>query len=689
MMRMNRVHFLKTRNVLALGLFLVFFMYNLVVPSIRDKAALGSEILAVTFDVCGGFTNQILSISFATTVAIHVHAEYLILPSLNSKGLQVRRVSVQDDKMGFDRLFDLPYFSSSLSREFGVVSLANAPRIISSKSKSYFNKLVCKGEESLAKCFEQATKHSKKQKILHLECPFLSHIWDSNFLIKKEYEFNSALAFLKVNEYITSIADLVVQEFFRRSGSECMNVLHVRVEKDWEFHCIDYAGNNQMSFFDCFVLPSEIFSYSSQLDFFQCSIYLTYDAGSISESLLLQITEERMKLPVKSFTFDELSRAVPSLERETRAAIDRKISLKYADKFMGNSISTFSAMIIRERRRQNKWAAQYNRGEIPLARFVPGYRIPWIFSVRGEDKVYDYMMYAALRSAQLNTTLIPYCMIHPNEEHFKRTAFLRKHGVNIIIHKPEWEDKLLEILATTSPEEKARSHLYEFPKAVLGTYARLDIPILSQLSQYEHYLYTDTDVYFRQDISPLWKELVFPAEIKMGYEDADHFPMNAGIIIASMPFMRKTYSSFLTFVLAKSSIDHGQYGPGDQGALNEYYSSSLKYQNFFDDLNVKPYKIFRDTARIVHFHGPKPHDYLGYIRTGKCRFNNMCKRGLDHGVCKIFSEWIQLTESYEDLFNSETKCEILTYCAGRVKLGLLPSFQVKISSPCIMRKKLK
>ena len=422
----------------------------------------------------------------------------------------------------------------------------------------------------------------------------------------------------------------------------------------------------QMSFFDCFVLPEKIFSYAAELDFFQCSIYLAYDSRSISETMQQKLKEERMKLVVKTFDFDDLSPTDPNLGREARASIDQHISMKYAEKFMGNSISTFSALIIRNRRLQGKWAAQYNRGEIPLSRFIPGYRLPWVFSVRGEDKAYDYMMHAALRSAKLNTTLIPYCIIHPDEENYERTKLLRKEGVTLIVHKPEWEGKLLEILETTSPAEKARSHLYKFPKAVLGTYARLDIPVLSPLLQYEHYLYTDTDVYFRKDISPMWRELILPMEIKMGYEDATHFPMNAGVIIASLPFMRKTYDELLKFVLSKNSIDHGPFGPGDQGALNEYYRSSLNYSFFFDDLNVKPYKSWRQSARIVHFHGPKPHDYLGYMQNGRCRFNKMCSRGLNHAVCAIFSEWIPLTNDFNGSFR-ERECDIAMYCANHAK----------------------
>jgi len=665
--------FLHKRKKVFLFLLLASFIVSLRSSkplSFSEKTTVsGKDNIALTFDVCGGLTNQILSISFAATVAVHLKAKYFILPALNSRGIQRNGEAVHHDSSSFNDLFDQPHFSSTMSEKFGISVVSRLPPQNYISHITGMKQVKCLRRESVEKCIEKVNRNTWRRKVMmHMECPFLSNMWDSNFLLRNEGAFSSIISSLQANDKHTDIAKSIYEAILQRSGSECINVLHVRIENDWDFHCSDYASNLQISFFDCFVLPAQIFSYAGEVDFFQCSIYLAYDSRSMSEELLDQLNNERMKLDVKTFTFDDFSSIFPNLGREARASIDQYISMKYAEKFMGNSISTFSALIIRNRRLEGKWASHYNRGEIPLARFVPGYRLPWIFAVRGADRAYDYMMHAALRSAKLNTTLIPYCMIHPSEENYERTSFLRKEGVNVIVHKPEWEDELLKILETTSPAEKAKSHLYKFPKAVLGTYARLDIPKLSQLLQYEHYLYTDTDIYFRKDISPLWKELILPSEIKMGYEDATNFPMNAGVIIASLPFMRKTYNGLLKLVLSKNSIDHGPFGPGDQGALNEYYRSSLNYSKFWDDMNVKPYKSWRETARIVHFHGPKPHDYLEYMQNGHCRFNKMCSRGLNNAVCSIFSEWTPLTYGFTSIFR-EREHEIAKYCKKHAKIG--------------------
>ena len=56
----------------------------------------------------------------------------------------------------------------------------------------------------------------------------------------------------------------------------------------------------------------------------------------------------------------------------------------FARYFIGNSVSSFSASLVLERRRRNLWAASYNEGVIPLSRFVPGFQLPWVFAVHGD-----------------------------------------------------------------------------------------------------------------------------------------------------------------------------------------------------------------------------------------------------------------------------------------------------------------
>jgi len=54
----------------------------------------------------------------------------------------------------------------------------------------------------------------------------------------------------------------------------------------------------------------------------------------------------------------------------------------------------------------------------------------------------------------------------------------------------------------------------------------------------------------------------------------------------------------------------------------------------------------------------------------------MCSRGLNHAVCKIFSEWIPLTDGHNNVFGWKAECEIAMYCASWSKLQRsLPFFK--------------
>lgn len=97
------------------------------------------------------------------------------------------------------------------------------------------------------------------------------------------------------------------------------------------------------------------------------------------------------------------------LGREQMACVDYYLALK-SEKFIGNSVSTFSAMLLLERQRQEAWASYYNGGNIPLSAKMPLYHLPWVFTYNSWSFQYDYMLKAAVRSGLQHGTLKPYCL---------------------------------------------------------------------------------------------------------------------------------------------------------------------------------------------------------------------------------------------------------------------------------------
>ena len=100
--------------------------------------------------------------------------------------------------------------------------------------------------------------------------------------------------------------------------------------------------------------------------------------------------------------------------REQLACVDYYIALK-SKQFIGNSVSSFSAMLLLERQRQGAWASHYNGGNIPMSLALPLYRLPWVFTYNSWSSKYNYMLKAAVRSALYHDTFKPYCLFAGNQ----------------------------------------------------------------------------------------------------------------------------------------------------------------------------------------------------------------------------------------------------------------------------------
>jgi hypothetical protein len=395
---------------------------------------------------------------------------------------------------------------------------------------------------------------------------------------------------------------------------------------------------------DCMVNVPKVIDHLHQLKVSHCTIVIAYDSDDVDVTSRQQIQKMKSLRGMNVLDLNDIL-STEEFPREIRAGAAALIAIEKADYFVGNSVSTLSATIIRQRRQNSLWAAQYNRGAIPLSEFIPGFSIPWVFAVRGKDKRYDELMKVAVKSALQQTSLIPHVMVHPDESGYDRVQWLRSQGVQVCIHKPMWEPRLLEIQKLSTESARKASHLYSFPEMVLGTFFRLDIAVLPELLQFEHVLYTDTDVLFYKDITDMQGEgLKLPSTIQLAIETPNLTVLNAGVYFASLRFLRETHAGLIQALLSSESIDYGVYGPGDQGLLNMYYEAELKKAGLLSEelFNAKAYSTTIQ-ARIVHFHGPKPSDYEEAVRQGSCaRFPVLCDQGVQSELfCRLFNTWIQ------------------------------------------------
>ena len=461
------------------------------------------------------------------------------------------------------------------------------------------------------------------------------------------------------------------------------NVLHLRAESDWVLHCERWMGlrdgvhrdnciNNTMNVAEVLVseglnprLPLYISSGLSQAELEALSVSGQYGGGfqQLSEAFTVVTKEKILK--------GALSEDWYTASREHWAAVDFIIAME-ARSFVGNSVSTFSAFVMIDRERQGKGAFHYNGGGVPLqdsgflrphrSLAVPTFREPlkWVFSIHGGESSlsasFTEMVKVAVLSAKQHTSLVPVCVTTaaPDSE---MSTWLVSLGVRVLHHKPEWYDALVaKVRALNSAKTSAgdatdadRSHLYGDPDAMVGTFARIDIPILGILDEYV--LYTDVDVMFKSEID--WTTLLGGSQKRLGalrkrvdlakgrsafgksgelgaplylaassemQRTKDPAFLNAGVMVLNMRSLRDTYAPFRDFILADDDLDWAE-GPGDQGAYKAFYAdpqTGAPMTSFLPyELNWKTYWPENREAKIVHFHGPKcSRDILPFLTNG-------------------------------------------------------------------------
>ena len=391
--------------------------------------------------------------------------------------------------------------------------------------------------------------------------------------------------------------------------------------------------------------------------------------------------------------------------REVKAAIDQIIALS-ARQFVGNSVSSFSAYTIMRRERDKLPAWHYNGGKIPLQEVLTPMKrggvstfarpIKWVFTVHiGKSALstsFANQVKVAVMSARARTTLVPICITtaHANSEF---SQWLVSHRVRVISHTPRWADRMRDKVAHINRQKKlAReghfndsSHLFGDADAMIGTFMRIDIPILGFRDEF--ILYTDVDVMFKTDID--WTALLGNtgeatirstndfAEGKFNFSPAgkrglpryfsgsgetthtkDPLFMNAGVMLMNMRSLRETYEKFLEFIFADDDLNWIT-GPGDQGAYKYFYSDNIPnelnpakpHSNFLPyALNWKAYWKYNREAAIIHFHGPKcDTDYEPFIDRGYVAvkvFEHLLKHGATQGdarrLCREYRTYLSL-----------------------------------------------
>lgn len=606
----------------------------------------------LSFKTCGGFSDQ--RSAFVTGVLIAQLLGWdVVLPRVNLNGEQTGDSYPERSKVHveFERFYDVHWLSHSLPHItlHTDVETAGAGDI-------HWTELSMPLEGQVHDVDFLLTKVQEAGRQVRLGCTLLAFKLTSAALEEAYWRIDAAL---QPQKQLSQLLQKVQTKLTSNQAFKGQYMaIHYPNEPDWQEHCKQWSSNerwNCMTNDKQFQLNNAltIHGIDSSMPIYVCGG--DFVEGQIQFQHL--VTKSTLLRKLQNFTAAE------------RELVDYYIASR-ATYFVGNSISTFSAHLLMQRKtichKESKFCNDfhYNGGQIPMQEMLFPHklyiqeRLKWVFVVNSNTPSYYANIQVAVRSALKKTTLLPICIYHGPKTWLH--DWLLKQGVRILRHTPVWFHKLREVQrhGLRLSLSKHVSTNYDSLETMQATFLRFDLPILGFTDNFV--LYTDTDVVFLKDIT-LSAFPYLPDFFMVGSEfdptscscqDANRNQMpfgNAGIMLFNIPNMRNTHANFLEWTFQdkhiKSGLNFNWLGPLDQGAYNSFYNRVLSCATY-PLFNWKPYWGANSQALILHFHGPKYEDYCHYLKDGVSReiFTDILKACAEPG--SSCQDWVGVVQQF-------------------------------------------
>ena len=220
----------------------------------------------------------------------------------------------------------------------------------------------------------------------------------------------------------------------------------------------------------------------------------------------------------------------------------------------------------------------------------------WYFAITSAtldadpDQGFRDCIRTAVASARRRTTLRPHMIYDGAEDGF--TEEMRAQGVVVLMHRISFHDRL------RLAQEQQRPEWPDYMKTAEGALMRLDIGLLE--TEESHVLYTDCDVVFEQAVSIGHLRPEVFAIAPQFDRNAFHDDVNCGVMVLNVERFRRDRLALVEFMCE----NFARVGGYDQELLQLYYKG--RWDPLPPAYNWKPHWGAQPSARIVHFHGPKP-----------------------------------------------------------------------------------
>ncbi|GAB4815902.1 hypothetical protein N2152v2_002948 [Parachlorella kessleri] len=317
----------------------------------------------LSFNVCNGLTNQRIAILSAVLLAAESRRT-LLLPRLLVNGTQSSNEVNEKNapSCAFEDIMSPQAFKASLAAKGVVVEMPN------------FSTPAVTARVNLTKgATLKLLKEVEQEEHVWLTCPLLQ-VPPSLFL-KHEPLVWAALEGMQPADDLREAADALDAKFKALSPRQAFNVLHLRLERDWQKHCPNLGDK-----FACLNNTVTVGAQLRQLKIdAELPLLLVLDRENLDNDMYQAALANMRPLGYRPFVLKEL--AGSGFTREQAAMLSYQLGLR-AHQFVGNAVSTFSALLIMERAHSGKFAAYYNGGMIPLKQFVPLYQLSNTASAR-------------------------------------------------------------------------------------------------------------------------------------------------------------------------------------------------------------------------------------------------------------------------------------------------------------------
>jgi hypothetical protein len=335
--------------------------------------------------------------------------------------------------------------------------------------------------------------------------------------------------------------------------------------------------------------------------------------------------------------------------------------------FIGNSVSTWSAIQLAQRKIQAAW---YNSRSIPLSPLWKVYDVPIVYTYTEESspEVKELMKVSILSVLeQMPKSHIQVLYHAKNRPDIKFQKWLRGKGITIYDHDPKWKEKIEDMRlnsdskAVLDPEYRTTlTHAGDF----FGTWQKIDLPDFI-FSEYCLLLQYDTVIMKPFTLIDFGLQITGGIAFSGYPNESDMEATDGGVMIMNMPKLRENFAKFHKFIFqSDGEFDKLPYSP--EGAYRSMYRCNFLDRKFSFKTYWKSPSSWKKTF-IVHLRGTNPYDLIDFYTserdcktfqypkrtTGKTKYKELPERTDDKEVAESRRLSRRLTERRNNRYRDD------------------------------------